>query len=218
MAPITSVTLSSISGGGVSTWTKAVQFDGSISSDVEIWYGKVTTTGSSTISFTWSGSVSSHTMEYGAQEFTAGLGSSTVWSVDHTGTTNGASSTTVPFPSLTPTGSGELYFGYAVAYNTASAGSTSGFTYPETAEANVAWLTTPTCRGPSRPPRRSRQQGSPRPRRRSSRSSPSSTPTVTGVSPNSGLTTGDTSVAITGTNFTGATQVRFGNVAPRALR
>ena len=35
-------------------------------------------------------------------------------------------------------------------------------------------------------------------------------PTVTGVSPSSGLTAGGTSVIITGTNFTGATAVKFG--------
>jgi hypothetical protein len=36
-------------------------------------------------------------------------------------------------------------------------------------------------------------------------------PTVTNVNPNSGPTTGGTSVAITGTNFTGATAVKFGS-------
>src|SRR5437016_1687044 len=35
-------------------------------------------------------------------------------------------------------------------------------------------------------------------------------PTVTNVSPNTGPTTGGTSVTITGTNFTGATAVKFG--------
>ena len=40
-----------------------------------------------------------------------------------------------------------------------------------------------------------------------------STPTVTGVSPASGSTAGGTSVAITGTNFTGATAVDFGATA-----
>ena len=41
------------------------------------------------------------------------------------------------------------------------------------------------------------------------------TPTVTGISPNSGLTGGGTTVIITGTGFTGATSVRFGaNAVP----
>jgi hypothetical protein len=38
-------------------------------------------------------------------------------------------------------------------------------------------------------------------------------PTVTGINPNSGPVTGGTSVAITGTGFTGATAVNFGNIA-----
>jgi len=122
----------------VTTWTKAVQFAGSVGFDTEIWFGKVTTTGSSTITVTWSGSIAGHNAEYGAQEFTAGYGSNTVWATDKTGTLNQSSSTTVPFPRLTPSGSGELYFGYAGVANTASAGSTSGFTYAVTAENNVA--------------------------------------------------------------------------------
>jgi hypothetical protein len=130
-------TLTAVSGGGVTTWTKGVQFAGSVGADEEIWYGKVTATGSSTVTFTWSTSVASHTEEYGVQEFTAGLGASTVWALDKTGTINGASSTSVPFPSLTPAGSGELYFGYSVPGNVATGGTTSGFTYDVTAEGNL---------------------------------------------------------------------------------
>ena len=59
----------------------------------------------------------------GVQRF---AGASTVWTLDKSGTSNGASSTTVPYPSLTPSGSGELYFGYAEVANNASAGSTPG--------------------------------------------------------------------------------------------
>ncbi|HVA02349.1 MAG TPA: hypothetical protein VMU64_01270, partial [Acidimicrobiales bacterium] len=131
------VKLSSLSGGGVATWTKAVQFAGTVGFDTEIWFGKVTTTGASTITFTWSASIAGHTAEYSAQEFTAGLGSSTVWAVDKTGTANGASSATVPFPSLTPSASGELYFGYAGVAQIATGGSTTGFTYAVTSESNI---------------------------------------------------------------------------------
>jgi len=42
---------------------------------------------------------------------------------------------------------------------------------------------------------------------------PASTPSVTGLSPSSGLNSGGTSVVITGTDFTGATAVEFGGVA-----
>jgi hypothetical protein len=42
-------------------------------------------------------------------------------------------------------------------------------------------------------------------------------PTVTAVSPNTGLTLGGTLVTITGTNFTGTTMVDFGGVAPTSF-
>ncbi len=134
--PTTTRTVSSISGGGVTTWTKATGFSGSVGSDEEIWYGKVSSTGSSTITVTWSGSVSSEAPEYSAQEFSSGFGSGTTWAVDKTGTLNNASSSTLTYPSLSPTGAGELYFGYVGLPNTPSAGATSGFTYAETAQAN----------------------------------------------------------------------------------
>ena len=46
---------------------------------------------------------------------------------------------------------------------------------------------------------------------------PPPAPTVTGVSPTSGPTAGGTSVAITGTNFTGASAVKFGATAATAF-
>ncbi len=42
-------------------------------------------------------------------------------------------------------------------------------------------------------------------------------PTVTAISPNTGSTAGGTSVTITGTNFTGATAVKFGAAQRRLV-
>ena len=42
-------------------------------------------------------------------------------------------------------------------------------------------------------------------------------PTVTGVSPTSGTTAGGTHVTVTGTGFTGATQVLFGSTVATSL-
>ena len=42
-------------------------------------------------------------------------------------------------------------------------------------------------------------------------------PNITGISPSSGVNTGETSVTITGTNFTGATSVTFGGVVATSL-
>ena len=104
--------MSSVSGGGVTTWNKAAGFDGYLNADEEIWYGKVTSTGSSTVTVAWSGSVSGLSTEYTAQEFNTALGSGTNWSVDKTGTLNNSSSSTVTYPSLSPSTAGELYFGF----------------------------------------------------------------------------------------------------------
>jgi hypothetical protein len=135
-AGTTGVSVSSVSGGGVSSWTKGVGFTGTGGVDTEIWFGKVTATGASTITFAWSGTIAGHSTEYGAQEFASSLGASTVWALDKPGTNNGPSSTTVPYPSLTPSGSGELYFGYAEVANGAGTGSTTGFTYAVTSNGN----------------------------------------------------------------------------------
>ena len=130
---------SSISGGGVTTWSKAVDYPVTADGyDAQIWYGKVTTTGSSTITVNYPGSAPGDWIEFNAQEFSSSAGSGTTWGVDQTGTQSNASSTTETFPSLSPSGSGELYFGYADAIGGyPSVGSTSGFTYGITSGANV---------------------------------------------------------------------------------
>lgn len=71
------------------------------------------------------------------QEFTASSGASTAWGVDTTGGVANAVSASVSFPKLTPSGTGELYFSYAAVANTASAGTTSGFTYEPTTDGDM---------------------------------------------------------------------------------
>ena len=210
----TTPTVSTISGGGVTTWTKAVQFEGSGGTDEEVWYGPVTTTGASTVSFTWSSPITADTVEYGAQEFGAGLGASTAWTLDKTGTLDNTSSTTVSFPSLTPSGGTELYFGYAVPGTTASVGTTSGFTYALTASGNVAAFD-PDVSGAASPTATEAPAGissSIGVLLGASNGSPPPAPTVTGVSPSTGSTAGGEPVTVTGTDFTGATTVMFGTV------
>lgn len=68
--------------------------------------------------------------ELDALEYTNGTGSSTAWTKDVVGASqNDTSSTTVTFPSLTPSGSGELYVGFGRNTNTATGGTTTGFTF-----------------------------------------------------------------------------------------
>src|ERR1700676_5114637 len=130
--------VNSISGGGVTTWTNAIRYVGVGERRAsEIWYGVVTATGSSTITFNLSIPTSGMIAEYEVQEFTAGLGSGAVWTLDTTGHFEvNPASTNLIYPSLTPAVAGELYFGFNDMPSTPSAGTTTGFTYFTTADSN----------------------------------------------------------------------------------
>jgi hypothetical protein len=210
--PNTSISLTSVSGGGVSTWTKGVQFFATaVTEDMEIWFGKITTPGPSTITFTWSASVSSLITECGAQEFTAGFGSSTVWALDTSGTINNTSSSTVSFPPLTPANTGELYVGYCWAQNNSAAGSTAGFTYTLTPNVNINTYD-PNVSSAVSPTATQSPAGNSAGVAvliHVSNASPLA-PTVSAVSPNTGIPAGGTQVAITGTNFSNVSAVHFG--------
>jgi hypothetical protein len=123
------VTINSVSGGGVTNWSKVTgNVGGAGQGNNEMWRGQVTTTGSGTITVTYSGAAGAN--EIVAQEFTIGSQGGT-WAIDTSGTQVGSSGT-INYPSLTPAHSSELYAGYAWSQNTMSAGSTSGFTYTAT--------------------------------------------------------------------------------------
>ena len=125
------VTVSSVSGGGA-TWQKLTNTnDSAADMDSELWLGTVTTSGNSSITVSYGGSYGADWMELDAQEYSSSAGASTNWAPDTSGVSdNNSSSTTITFPSLTPSsGAGELYVGYSPAGNAAAAGSTSGFTY-----------------------------------------------------------------------------------------
>jgi RHS repeat-associated protein len=136
-----SLTVSSVSGGGA-TWTKLTNAPDN--PDEELWLGTITATGSSTITVTYSGSVTSTTTELDAQEYTNGTGSSTTWTKDVVGTSNNTtSSTTVTFPSLTPSSTHELYVGMGQVATSGEAGSTSDFTYDVTSPLGNLYIYNP---------------------------------------------------------------------------
>ena len=207
-----SISVSSISGGGVSSWSKLEGYTGYSGHDLELWMGKVTTTGSSTVTVTFSGSVSSTGVELVSQEFASGYGSATVWAKDTASGQSNSSSTTVSFPSLTPAGSGELYAGYASVSNTGEAGSTSGYTYDTTLDGNL-FIFNPDVSSNSAPTglvSPASTSGTVGALIEASEPTSVSPPTVTGVTPISGPASGGTSVAVTGTGFSGVTAVKFG--------
>jgi hypothetical protein len=120
--------VTSITGGG-STWQKLARGYAGTYGAEELWLGTVSSTGSSTITFSFSSRVSSTMIALTTQKYTNGTGPSTTWANDVGGGLNGWSST-LTFPTLTPNRtSGELYVGVANAANTTGAGSTSVFTY-----------------------------------------------------------------------------------------
>lgn len=126
------VTISGVSGGGVTNWTKVTSnsASGTGQGNNEMWRGIVTTAGAGTITVTYSGAAGSN--EIVAQEFTMGSTSGT-WAVDTSGTAiNSGAQTTINYPSLTANSSAELYTGYAWSQNAMSAGATTGFTYAAT--------------------------------------------------------------------------------------
>ena len=125
-------TVSSVSGGGVSSWTLiASDSDATYTQDDdEIWEGVVTTPGPSTITITLNGYSDGDDLL--AQEFT--VGSSVTWSLDKSGKVTGTLAQGFTYPSLTPAGSSELYFGIgnAINYTQLVGEGTPGVTYVNT--------------------------------------------------------------------------------------
>ncbi len=216
-ADSTSVSASSVSGGGVSTWTRAEgPYSGYAGHDLEIWKGAVSTSGSSTITVTFSGSVSGILTELAAQEF-SGSGSGTVFSFDNGGGISNTSSTTVALPGLTPAGIGELYFSFASLPNSPSAGSTPGFNYVTTTDGDMTAYDTNASGAVNPTASQSPAGASGAVAVLISASNSFPAPSVTSVSPGTGSTAGGTSVIITGMSFTGSTTVMFGATASPSI-
>jgi hypothetical protein len=127
------ITVSSVSGGGVSSWARAAgpfQMTTAATRNLEIWFGRITTAGAATVTITPSASISGIRSDLIAQQFHSPSGVSAVWAVDAGqggGQNNTGSSTSIAFPTLTPS-TNDLYFGYGVT-GTSTSGATAGYTY-----------------------------------------------------------------------------------------
>lgn len=136
-----SASCTSISGGGC-TWTQVgTTLVGSVNASwtASVFAGKVTAAGSATATLTLSGSPSN--LRVAGQEFSTTAGT---WVLDSQGNLDNAG--TSALPSLTPAGSGELYFGFFFNVSNASAGSTSGYTYTADSHGNDM-IYNPACTG-----------------------------------------------------------------------
>ena len=120
------LSVSSISGGGVTTWKKAAQFQGAEGNDVELWYGTVTSTGAPAPSPSrgrgpWPAGSSTP-----PRSTPPGWGLATVWAATRPGPSTGPRRRACPSRASPATGSGELYVGFSVVANTASHGEHHG--------------------------------------------------------------------------------------------
>ena len=131
-----------VSGGGVTTWHALPSYNGTYECTgacytLQLFWGVIASTGSQSLSVTNSGTF----VETSSAEFTAGPGYT--YSLQPSGGTGSYSDTTstVDFPSLVPSGSDELYFGYATVNGCVSSpGPTLGFHYYFTDDCDaIAW-------------------------------------------------------------------------------
>jgi len=213
------LTIVSISGGGVS-WQLVNRENDTMwgTADSEIWYGRSSAGGLSTITVNLSGTTNSVFYALNVSEWSGlgGVDAAPAGTFDHSGT-----STLAAAPATTPTTSGDLFIGVAgstgpaeevgagppgggftafpivpgifhsaYGYLVAQDAATHQYTQPLTQAGD--WSATAAAFYPSSTP-------------------PPTSPTVSAVSPSSGSTGGGTAVTITGTNFTGASAVRFGS-------
>lgn len=124
-----SVTITGCSGNnslGVMSSTANVS-DSPINVSQRLFWATAGATGTVTITPTYSGT--STQVQFDGWMFTAGLGAGTVWTTDASNTNIPTGSTTMNYPTLTASGSGELYVGCACPGGTGAAGSTSGYSY-----------------------------------------------------------------------------------------
>ena len=137
----TTITVSSVVSSGSGTtgaWTLAERNVDTTNGVIteEIWWAVVTATGSTTITANYSGDVSALTPELVADSFVPATASG--WSVAASNGAAGTSTSTITFPSLTSSAAtNQLYWGYAESTQSASAGSSSGFTYTSVPQGNI---------------------------------------------------------------------------------
>jgi hypothetical protein len=145
----TSPQVATVSGGGCSSWTKLTRGSGN-GFGVELWLGVISTPGSATITLTYSPSDSVGT-GLTALQFTA-YGAGTVWAVDNSQVgTSTAASGPVDFASLTPSASGDLYYGAVRDGSTTMSTSSSGYTVANgTSENSVIY--NPSCSSSAQAP------------------------------------------------------------------
>ena len=148
-----SAVASAVGSAGTTGWMQVFGplFNSTFGGGAGLWMGQVVTPGADTLNVTWASH--SHTSYLGVSQFTATVTlGPPVWTVDLIGVPTSGSGTTITWPSITPTGTGELYYGVSAEGGTPSAGATAGFSYAADAATNeycynpsVSAAVAPTC-------------------------------------------------------------------------
>jgi hypothetical protein len=135
--------VTNISGGNVTTWQKALSFTPSDGfHGVELWYGTVAASGSSAITVNTSADAlnvgdPNSALSLDLQEFTASSNPATVWGLDTSAHMDiGPTTSTPDYPSLTPSSTAEVYFGYLAVTGVAAGGTTLGCVYQDDQRSN----------------------------------------------------------------------------------
>jgi hypothetical protein len=131
-------TMTALSGGGCNAsgsgldgaWQRIAGPFASVSWDLELWMGKVITPGASTITATISGQGTGQSVRRNCKAFTTTGGLGTIYTQVGAGGTraNTTASTTVTFPTMTPSGINRLYLGFGTNGTGQTTGATAGYT------------------------------------------------------------------------------------------
>lgn len=161
------ITSTAVSGGGCNAsgsgldgaWQRiAGPFSSASPASTEMWMGKVITAGSSTITIT--NTDTTNTIRLNCKEFNSGGGIGTAWAQDGAGgSITNATSTTVTFPTLTPTGINRLYVGFGFNGTGLTTGATPAGTTVELDPGTNPYLYNPSVANSAQTPT-SQQSGS----------------------------------------------------------
>lgn len=140
------------SSNGSNSLQKAIGFwNTEATFDMELWWGVVTATGSTTFTATYSASLNGN--DYLPIELTTAHPTATLWQCYATNTINqGTATSTGTCPSIAPPAAGAFYVGYVGASGvTTSAGSTSGYSYVNDG-GDGEFMYNPACTGSAQAP------------------------------------------------------------------
>ena len=135
---ITTMTVTSVTGGGATNWTRATRFvDTSNTLTYEVWYGTAGSTGSSSLYVRYTGTSALLPIEMTVDSFVPPSGSAR-WNVLTTGGSSNPRSSSVRWPTLfSGPARSQMYWGSSEEASSGFPGGSPGFVYNETNNQNT---------------------------------------------------------------------------------